>query len=79
MESRIGCELPYNTDVYSWSFRFKQPTLTKKVDYLRYVFESRDGFWASCAVREFWEIYPHLHPYSTLFDLLAKKLEISSS
>ena len=76
METRIGHELPYDTDVYAWSFRFNQPTLTKKVDYLKYILEPRDGAWASCAVRGFWEMHPEHQPYSSLFGILYKKLEI---
>lgn len=46
------------------------------LDNLFYDFDTADGLWATSFAREFWELNVILHPHTTLFEIIYKKLGI---
>ena len=42
------------------------------------IFDANDGLYATEKARKFWDLHPEMHPYSTLFGILYKKLELES-
>ena len=45
------------------------------IDHITYLFDPRDGLWASALTRKIWELRPYNHPLCTLFAILYKNLE----
>jgi hypothetical protein len=41
-----------------------------------FIFDPKDGTWASTITRFYWWLHPHSHPNITLFDILCKNLKI---
>jgi hypothetical protein len=91
MEIVKGHNLPSNTPVYflvSWNSKPVCRSIDsgyvvydgkqRRIGFYDYIFDSKDGLWATHHARDFWDIMPESHPNATLFDLLSQKLHISS-
>ena len=82
MDKKIGNELPIGTIIYYFNDSLKA-TYRVKLDRphntgfrLFYIFDPKDGLWASENLRKIWECNPERHPQCSLFGMLYKKLEI---
>ena len=64
-----GFELPEGTEVYVGLVRTTTHPINQ-VDHEHFIFDSRDGLWASSFTRKHWMKHPRRHPNCTLFDLL---------
>ena len=75
-----GRALPKDTEVYIYAennrklYALRVPV--SLYPYLKFVFYSSDGLWASKNVREYWDYYPQRHPHCTLLGILFKNLQI---
>ena len=56
---------------------FTTPTTRDDLHRRVFCYNYDDGMWAAICARALWEVHPHLHPHSTLFGILHKKLELS--
>lgn len=76
LQIRQGRDLPDDTMVYI-SIDTYDRVYKHKIRHLQlaYIFNSKDGLWATQSARITWRRHPHLHPHCTLFYLLYKKLE----
>jgi len=69
MISREGYELPEGTIVYLGLERTTVEPINR-VENVQFVFDPRDGLWATSFTRNHWMKHPRRHPNCTLFDLL---------
>ena len=82
MERRPQSLLPEGTVAYKVEFIGKYYVVWKTTinhaigRRLVFIYDPRDGLWATEWVRDIWKGNPWQHPHVSLFTLLYKKLEI---
>ena len=80
MYSMRGDDLPSGTVVYYVTSSINEGISHRIIDHylyhITYVFDLKDGLWASAFTRRLWELRPYRHPHCTLFAILYKNLEI---
>ena len=76
-----GSELPLDTVGYLSRYGMENSLWRTVVNnnsarFHEFIFDPKDGLWATYLTREMWKVHPLRHSHCTLFELLNEKLEI---
>jgi len=82
--TKNGSELPLGTVVYMSRYNMENSLWRAVISngaarFHDFIFDPKDGLWATYFARELWNAHPCRHPHCTLFDTLLHQVRLYTS